>query len=29
MIVNILENLLGNTTEVTKVVDKGAEQPFL
>lgn len=29
MIVSILESLLGNTMEVTKVVDKGAEQPFL
>lgn len=27
MIVSILENVLGNTKEVTKVVDKGAEQP--
>lgn len=27
MIVSILENVLGNTMEVTKVVDKGAEQP--
>ena len=29
MILSILENLLGNTMEVTKVVDKGVEQPFL
>ena len=27
MIVSILENVLGNTKEVTKVVNKGAEPP--